>query len=61
MSDILEAEPDYVYCLQCESPVYTFDWDHQEKKLGSAMCPVCGNEESEDFQTEGEFLGEEEG
>lgn len=45
--------PDYVICLECESPVYVFEW--AEEKLQEAECIVCGNDDLAQFATEEEF------
>lgn len=42
--------PDYVICLECETPCYTFEW--KESKLIEALCEACGNEDLEQFITE---------
>ncbi len=42
--------PDYVICLECESPVYVFEWE--DGKVVEAVCTVCGNEDPETFATE---------
>ncbi len=47
------AEPDYVICMECDSPVYTFEW--VEGRLREAVCPVCGNEDLASFATEEEL------
>jgi translation initiation factor 2 beta subunit (eIF-2beta)/eIF-5 len=41
--------PDYVICLNCETPCYVFEWD--EGKILEAMCEVCGNDDPEQFVT----------
>ena len=51
--------PDYVICLECESPCYTFDWDEKQGRVTDILCAVCGNDKRDDFQTEEEFIGEE--
>ena len=53
------SEPDYMICIECDTPVYTFDWDEVKSRLSDVLCPVCGNDEVQDFQTEDEFNGEE--
>jgi hypothetical protein len=45
--------PDYLICLECESPVYVFDW--KEDKVVEAICTVCGNEDVAQFATEQEY------
>ncbi len=45
--------PDYIICLECESPVYTFEWE--EDKVKEALCNICGNEDPSQFATEEEL------
>ena len=45
--------PDYIICLECESPCYTFEF--RDGVLLEAVCTVCGNEDIEAFATEGEY------
>ena len=47
------SEPEYVICLNCETPTYSFDWD--DGKVTAAICGTCGNDEAVDFVTETEF------
>ena len=44
------SEPEFLICLECETPCYIFDWT--EGKLGEILCLVCGNEEPDEFATE---------
>lgn len=41
------AAPDYLICLECESPCYVFEW--KDGKLKEILCEVCGNDELETF------------
>lgn len=45
--------PDYLICLECESPVYVFEWKEGEVK--EAICDVCGNDDVQNFATEDEY------
>ena len=47
------AHPEYVICLECETPVYVFDW--REGRILDATCHVCGNEDPAAFATEEEM------
>jgi hypothetical protein len=47
------AHPDYLICLECESPVYAFEW--QDGRVLEAVCPTCGNEDLASFATEEEL------
>ena len=35
------AAPEYVVCLDCETPCYVFEW--LGEKLIEIVCPACGN------------------
>lgn len=43
------AAPDYLVCLECESPCYVFEW--RDDKVLEALCQVCGNDDPEGFAT----------
>jgi translation initiation factor 2 beta subunit (eIF-2beta)/eIF-5 len=47
------SAPEYVICLECESPIYTFEWDGVRVK--EAVCPACGNDQASLFSTEEEI------
>lgn len=51
--DSMAGEPDYLICLNCETPCYTFEWVNG--KLKEIQCMVCGNDEPDTFATEEEF------
>ena len=42
-------EPDYLICLECDSPSYAFEW--RDGKVLEAVCSVCGNDRPEEFMT----------
>jgi hypothetical protein len=46
-------EPDYLICLQCDTPTYLFEYVNGT--LTSVMCNTCGNDELSDFLTEAEY------
>lgn len=46
-------EPEYLICLQCETPTYQFEWD--EGKVAQAVCTTCGNDDVSEFMTEAEL------
>lgn len=43
------STPEYLVCLDCETPSYTFEW--KDGKLLEILCEVCGNEEVDQFAT----------
>jgi hypothetical protein len=47
------AGPDYLICLECETPVYTFEWVNGH--ITEALCPMCGNEDPGAFASEEEL------
>lgn len=46
-------EPEYLICLQCETPTYQFEWS--EGKVAQAVCGTCGNDDVSEFMTEAEL------
>jgi translation initiation factor 2 beta subunit (eIF-2beta)/eIF-5 len=44
------AAPDYLVCLECETPTYAFDW--REGRAVEAFCAACGNDDPALFATE---------
>jgi hypothetical protein len=57
--DLVGNEPDFLICIECETPVYTFEWDEGQARLHECLCPTCGNDQVGEFQTEDEFMGED--
>jgi hypothetical protein len=47
------ASPDFLICLNCETPCYVFEWE--QDKVSEALCQTCGNDDPEQFATEEEF------
>lgn len=47
------AAPDFLVCLNCESPCYVFEWE--EGETSEALCQVCGNDNPEEFATPEDF------
>ncbi len=45
--------PDYLICLECETPCYVFEW--RNDKLVEATCTMCGNDDIAQFATEDEY------
>ena len=44
------SEPDYLVCLNCESPCYTFEW--KDGKAVEILCLACGSDDPDEFATE---------
>jgi hypothetical protein len=49
----MNDEPDYLICLQCETPTYQFEYTNG--KLTTVICNACGTDELSDFMTEAEL------
>ncbi len=47
------SEPDYLICLECETPCYLFEW--VEGRVREAQCTICGNDDPSQFVTEEEL------
>lgn len=45
--------PDYLICINCESPCYVFEW--RDEAPTEALCTVCGNDEIDEFTTVEDF------
>lgn len=45
--------PEFLICLNCESPCYVFEWG--DDGVEEALCQVCGNDEEDQFVSEEEF------
>ena len=39
--------PDYLICLECDTPNYTFEW--RNDKLHDVICEKCGNDDVDTF------------
>lgn len=46
--------PEYLICLECETPTYQFEYDSKEK-LATVVCTACGNDDPSEFMTESEL------
>jgi len=47
--------PEYLICLSCETPCYTFEWADGE--VTDVLCEVCGADRPEEFMTEEDYEG----
>ncbi|MEL7061016.1 MAG: hypothetical protein AAGN46_13425 [Acidobacteriota bacterium] len=45
--------PDYLLCLDCETPCYTFEWTGS--KVKEALCLACANDDPDTFVTEEDY------
>jgi hypothetical protein len=48
------SDPEYLICLQCETPTYQFEYD-SKGKLASVVCTTCGSDDVTEFMTESEL------
>ncbi|MEM9554410.1 MAG: hypothetical protein AAGC60_09135 [Acidobacteriota bacterium] len=46
-------EPEYLVCVECETPCYTFTYENDH--LTEAQCLMCGNEDVDTFLKEDDF------
>ena len=53
----MSGEPEFVICMQCETPTYSFEWDNGAVSV--ALCATCGNDDPSEFASEAQL--EEEG
>ena len=49
------SRPEFLICVECESPCYVFEWEGGEAT--EVLCEVCGNEDPEQFLTPDEYDG----
>jgi hypothetical protein len=47
------GEPEYLICLNCETPCYSFSFVNGT--VTEASCMACGTDEVDEFMTEEEF------
>lgn len=47
------STPEYIICMECETPVYEFTW--KEGEVVEAECFACGNDNPEQFITEEDY------
>lgn len=47
------SAPDYLICLECETPTYLFEWD--AGRIKEAQCLMCGNDDTSQFASEEEL------
>ena len=48
------AVPEYLVCLNCDTPCYVFEWTPEEG-VQEALCEACGNDDPGQFATPEEF------
>jgi translation initiation factor 2 beta subunit (eIF-2beta)/eIF-5 len=41
------AAPEYVVCLECETPCYFFEW--KDGEVVEVICEVCGEDDPDLF------------
>jgi hypothetical protein len=47
------SEPEFLICLVCDTPTYTFEWTND--KVTACLCTTCGNDEPSEFMSEAEI------
>lgn len=45
--------PEFLICLECESPCYEFEWSDGEVR--EVLCTVCGNDDPMVFTTQEDY------
>jgi translation initiation factor 2 beta subunit (eIF-2beta)/eIF-5 len=45
-----DSAPEYLVCLECETPNYTFEWSGG--KLQEVLCTACGADDPDLFATQ---------
>ena len=45
--------PEFLICLNCETPCYTFEW--QDGQIAEAQCLTCGTDDVDEMVTEEDF------
>lgn len=45
--------PEYLICIDCETPCYTFEW--KDGRVVEGECMACGADEPDGFISEEEF------
>lgn len=51
----MASHPDYLICLNCETPTYTFEW--VEGEVVEVFCTACGADVPDEFMSEDEYEG----
>jgi hypothetical protein len=47
------SQPDYLICMNCESPCYIFEW--KDDAPTEVFCEACGNDEPDEFLKPDDF------
>jgi hypothetical protein len=47
------SAPEYVICLECDSPCYEFEW--KDDKIKEPFCARCGNEDPDLFAVQADL------
>jgi hypothetical protein len=49
------SAPEYVICINCETPSYVFEWNGETMQAEDVICETCGNDDSSEFLTQTEW------
>ena len=44
---LADERPEYLICLECETPCYVFEWE--DGRVTEILCTSCGNDNPEQF------------
>lgn len=47
------ASPEYLICLDCETPCYVFEW--KDGEVTEVLCQACGNDDADQFALPDDF------
>jgi hypothetical protein len=47
------AAPEFVVCLECETPCYDFEWE--DGVIREILCEICGEDDPDQFATSEEL------
>ncbi|MEM9293281.1 MAG: hypothetical protein AAGD01_16480 [Acidobacteriota bacterium] len=49
----MATAPEFLICIECETPCYTFEW--QSDQITEIQCLACGNDDPEQFLLQDEM------
>lgn len=49
------SAPEYLICINCETPSYVFEWNVEKAKAQDIICETCGNDDPSEFLTQAEW------
>jgi hypothetical protein len=49
------SAPEYVICINCETPCYVFEWNGETMRAEDVLCETCGSDDPAEFLTQSEW------